>query len=1202
MWSMTDFLKHIFYFSFFVLLACSQKQAETEPTVTTKKPVVAVPLTLSLAIKNQYTISATGGTAPYTFTMYRGFGSVTAAGVFTAAPVAGTAAVRITDADGLFSDATITVNPGVQISPTTKSLGVNATQKFTASGGVPAYQFALVSGVGSINTATGIYTAPATSGTASVKVTDSRGNISTATVNVIAALVLSPAVTTLAVNNTKNFVASGGVSPYTYSVVSGGGIINSSTGLYTAPAVSGSATVRVTDAAGTVMSSTITINPALAILPSSQTMSTNGTLNFSATGGVSPYAYSVISGGGSVNTTSGVFTAPAAAGSTVVRVVDSIGNYTDSNLTIILGLGISPAATTLAVTNSQTFTASGGTAPYAFSIVTPSGGSISSGATTGFYTAPNVTGTYIVRITDSVGATADASVTVTAALAITPATKTLVVNNTFTFSATGGVSPYAYSVVSGGGSVNASTGLYTAPAAAGSASVRVTDSLGNISNAAVTINAALSIASASNVTVISAVDTLAFSATGGISPYTFSVLAGPGSVNASTGLYAAVSAGAVTVRVTDTLGATSDFELTVDPQLTISPASAYVVTDSDLTITGVDGVPPYTYAVVSGLGSMDPTMGIYTAASTTGTATVRVTDSMNHTADSTLTIYNELTMAPLSVTMAVSTTQNFTASGGYGVLTYSVYAGDGSIDSSGVYTASASGGSVTVRVTDTIGNTVDAAVNVVSTLTITPQNLSLAVFSTAKFTSVLGTAPYSYSVSSGTGAVVAGTGVYTASSSAGSGSVDVTDAALNTSTANVTHIIPIEVASGAAHTCARYDTGAVKCWGLGSSGQLGSGSTANIGSTTAQVGGAIPFVDLGAGRTATALASGLNHTCAILDDASLKCWGSNVYGQLGQGNTTNYGSGAGQMGSNLPAINLGSGRTVTKVFAFGYMTCAILDNTATKCFGRNSYGQLGQDDIVNRGTAAGQMSDSLLAINLGSGRYAIKMVGGTDYACALLDNATLKCFGRANYGQTGYNSIASTGNTAGSMASLPVVDFGSGRTVLDAAATYSHTCVVLDNGTAKCFGRNQSGQLGYGNTTTYGDSINDMGSNLPAVPLTSFTPVKVWAGRQWSCAANASQAVRCWGLNSTGQLLVGNTSALGDGAGEVAALANINFGTGVTISNLSLGSYFGCAVMANKRIKCFGSAASSVLLNASTTSHLGDTAGELGDGLPYINH
>jgi alpha-tubulin suppressor-like RCC1 family protein len=130
------------------------------------------------------------------------------------------------------------------------------------------------------------------------------------------------------------------------------------------------------------------------------------------------------------------------------------------------------------------------------------------------------------------------------------------------------------------------------------------------------------------------------------------------------------------------------------------------------------------------------------------------------------------------------------------------------------------------------------------------------------------------------------------------------------------------------------------------------------------MGDALPAVDLGPGRTATAVAAGFFHTCARLDDRRVKCWGNNGYGQLGLGDAVNRGDGPGEMGDALPAVDLGLGRTATAVAGgFGY-TCALLDDRRLKCWGNNQFGQLGLGDSLNRGDAPGEMGDALPAVDL----------------------------------------------------------------------------------------------------------------------------------------------------------------------------------------------------------------------------------------------
>lgn len=1161
------------------------------------------PTTLELAVNNVFTFSAAGGVGPYSFSVFSGVGIINpSTGVYTAPATSGVATIHVTDSLGAIASASVTINNALLISPLSQTTLINSSITFSQSGGVAPFLYSIIAGTGAIDANTGVYSAPASNGTATVRVTDNLGNISDASVTITTALSISPASLTLAVNNTATFSAVGGTGPFTFSRFSGTGTVNASTGVYTAPAAAGSAVVRVTDSLGAFADASITVNAALAITPAAQTMGINGTLNFSAMGGVVPYTYSVFSGGGSINASSGVFTAPGAAGSTVVRVTDSIGNFANSAVTVTAGLSISPASVTLAVNNTVTFAAANGATPYTFSILSGTG---TVNPTSGLYTAPAAAGSAVVRVTDNLGATANANVTVNAALAISPATKTLAVNNVFTFTATGGVSPFTYSVFSGGGVINASTGAYTAPAVTGSAVVRVTDGLGNIASSTVTINAALLISPLT--ATISSTGSQAYSSTGGVSPFTYSILSGPGSINASTGVYTAASAGSVSVRVSDSLGNTSDAMLTVNGPLTVTPTIAYVVINSDLALTAVGGVAPYSYSIVSGLGVIDIATGIYSAASTTGSAVLRTTDSATPTAatvDTNVTIYNALTLTPISLTIANGGTQTFTSTGGVGARTFSIFSGTGTINSTtGAYIAGPTAGTDLVHVTDTIGNIVEANVRVVSQLTITPASLKLPLFSTVTFSAVLGTSPYTFSVFSGTGTINSVSGLYTAPTTIGSGVVRVTDNITNTSDSAVTHVEPVEVASGSNHSCIRYNEGSVKCFGLGSSGQLGNGSTANLADTATTLGGNLPFVNLGTGRTATAIATGISHSCALLDNGSIKCWGQNTYGQLGIGNTISMGSGANQMGDSLPAVNLGTGRTATKVFAFGYVTCAILDNGVGKCWGRNSTGQLGKDDVTNRGTTASQMGDNLTAINLGAGLSPTKFAGGLDFTCARLSNATMKCFGNNRYGQLGVGSTVQLGDNAGEMAALAAISLGTGRTVVDIGAGYSHSCAILDNGTAKCWGRNNKGQLGIESTANaVGTAAADMGNGLPIVPFTSFTPTKILGGNTMTCAANAAGAVRCWGLGSSGQLLVGSVANIGRANNDIVNLANVNFGTGLSSASIGVGFYTVCTITSDKRVKCWGNSLSGATGNGQTANNLGDVAGELGNSLPYMNH
>ena len=125
------------------------------------------------------------------------------------------------------------------------------------------------------------------------------------------------------------------------------------------------------------------------------------------------------------------------------------------------------------------------------------------------------------------------------------------------------------------------------------------------------------------------------------------------------------------------------------------------------------------------------------------------------------------------------------------------------------------------------------------------------------------------------------------------------------------------------HICVVLSNGGLKCWGWGGIGALGRGDTSSIGQYANQMGENLPYVELG-GHTVTDVSLGNAHTCAVLDDGTIKCWGWNYRGMLGLGDTAHRGDNPGEMGANLPHVDLGQGQNVkvTKVSCGIYHTCA----------------------------------------------------------------------------------------------------------------------------------------------------------------------------------------------------------------------------------------------------------------------------------------
>lgn len=156
-------------------------------------------------------------------------------------------------------------------------------------------------------------------------------------------------------------------------------------------------------------------------------------------------------------------------------------------------------------------------------------------------------------------------------------------------------------------------------------------------------------------------------------------------------------------------------------------------------------------------------------------------------------------------------------------------------------------------------------------------------------------------------------------------------------------------------------------------GQIGAGRLSSLGAAPGQMGDALAPVALGTGRTAVSVSTRFNHTCAMLDDASVKCWGWNIVGQLGLGDTADRGEAAGDMGDSLPVVPLGTGRTAVAVAPGITHTCAHLDDGSVKCWGQSDRGQLGLGDNQTRGDGAGEMGDALPAVDLGQPLAALSV-------------------------------------------------------------------------------------------------------------------------------------------------------------------------------------------------------------------------------------
>jgi len=298
----------------------------------------------------------------------------------------------------------------------------------------------------------------------------------------------------------------------------------------------------------------------------------------------------------------------------------------------------------------------------------------------------------------------------------------------------------------------------------------------------------------------------------------------------------------------------------------------------------------------------------------------------------------------------------------------------------------------------------------------------------------------------------------------------------------------ITASGGGMVSCALLSDGTVKCWGINDSGTLGQGlADRGLGDDLGEMGDNLPPIDLGSGRTATVVATNGNGACALLDDGTIKCWGSNSNGQAGYGHGQGQiGREPGEMGDNLPVVDLGTGKTATDIAVGDEFTCALLNDSTIKCWGRNTSGQLGYGHTDRLGDDPGEMGDNLPVVDLGTGKTATAISSGGNKTCALLDDSTVKCWGLNTFGELGYGDTSNRGDNPGEMGdNLPVVDLGTGKTATAISTGQHGSCALLNDGTLKCWGNSGWGQLGQGSRTWAGGQPGEMGDNLPIVDLGS---------------------------------------------------------------------------------------------------------------------
>ncbi|MCP3974408.1 MAG: hypothetical protein GY720_07940 [bacterium] len=361
---------------------------------------------------------------------------------------------------------------------------------------------------------------------------------------------------------------------------------------------------------------------------------------------------------------------------------------------------------------------------------------------------------------------------------------------------------------------------------------------------------------------------------------------------------------------------------------------------------------------------------------------------------------------------------------------------------------------------------------------------------------------------------------------------------------------PLAVANGGVHSCALFGEGEMRCWGTNDFGQLGQGNTTPIGATV------LPrdVSPISLGTPAVQAAAGSGHTCALLESGALRCFGFNGYGQLGLGHTLAVGD------SELPTdedeIDLGG---IAIAIATGsYHSCAILNTGTLRCWGDNTYGQLGYGNTE----AIGDNEAPSAAGDIPLDEEVLEVAGGGGHTCALLDSGNIRCWGDNVYGQLGLGHTDAIGDDEPIADAAGYVELGGLATTI--AVGQAHSCAVLESGNVRCWGLNSSGQLGYGNTDTIGDdelpsSAGDIDLGAAALALT--------AGDNFSCALLDSGTIRCWGMNEYGQLGYGHVELIGDDESPSTA-GDVPVSTSITAINA--GAEHVCVVTHGDALRCWG--------------------------------
>jgi alpha-tubulin suppressor-like RCC1 family protein len=364
-----------------------------------------------------------------------------------------------------------------------------------------------------------------------------------------------------------------------------------------------------------------------------------------------------------------------------------------------------------------------------------------------------------------------------------------------------------------------------------------------------------------------------------------------------------------------------------------------------------------------------------------------------------------------------------------------------------------------------------------------------------------------------------------------------------------TNARPVQLDVSTTHGCAAYDDGTVRCFGNNRNGQLGDGTATGMN-------GIAPSVKVSGLTDATQVAVGNYSSCALRRGGTVSCWGLGSHGQLGNGSTA-------QSNVPVPVTGITDATSVTLTQSTFPAACASLASGAVSCWGSNLRGNLGTDDV-----ASAKNVHAATPVTAEGVTGAVQVSAGGNSVCALLTSGGASCWGDNQAGQLGNPSVPTNlagGSTSSHMSALPVPVVGlSGATAI--VAGQSHVCTKIASGPA-CWGSNGSGQLGTGaNSSIEAPTVSPIGGHT----FSSLTAGGATCGLEGTTAW-------CWGPDTTaGNGQLGSSAVppfVPDGTLRPRHSTVPLRVDRVTqpIQVIENGSGTTCAALADRSIRCWGS-------------------------------